>query len=89
LLFVFLKKQKIYLPQPGWLAFALKVAAAVAVMTAVLWLAMGPATAWLQAGWHWKLGMLAGLVLVGVAVYGGCLFVFGFRLRHFSIRGAE
>jgi putative peptidoglycan lipid II flippase len=89
LLYLMLRKQNIYTPQPGWPAFALKVGAAVAVMAAVLWLAMAPAAAWLQAGWHWKLGMLAGLVLLGTCVYGACLFVFGFRLRHFSIRGAE
>jgi putative peptidoglycan lipid II flippase len=89
LLFAFLKKQKIYSPQPGWLPFALKVGAAVAVMAAALWLAMGQAAAWLQAGWQWKLGMLAGLVLLGTCVYGGCLFAFGFRPRHFSIRGAD
>jgi putative peptidoglycan lipid II flippase len=86
---VFLKKQKIYSPQPGWLAFALKVAGSVLVMAAVLWLAMGPAATWLQAGWHWKLGMLAGLVVLGTAVYGACLFVFGFRPRQFTHRGAD
>jgi putative peptidoglycan lipid II flippase len=89
LLYRYLRKQAIYRPQPGWLPFALKVGAAVLVMAAVLWLAMGQAAAWLQAGWLWKLSMLAGLVLVGIAVYGACLFVFGFRLRHFSIRGAD
>ena len=89
LLYSMLRKQNIYAPQPGWLAFALKVGAAVAVMAAALWFTMGQAAAWLQAGWQWKLGMLAGLVLLGIAVYGACLFMFGFRLRHFSIRGAD
>ncbi len=89
MLYWMLRKQEIYAPEPGWLAFALKVSAAVAVMAAVLWLAMGQASVWLQAGWHWKLGMLAALVLLGTCVYGGCLFAFGFRPRHFSIRGAE
>jgi putative peptidoglycan lipid II flippase len=89
LLYSRLRKQKIYIPQPGWLAFALKVGGAVAVMAAALWFAMGQAATWLHAGWQWKLGMLAGLVLLGIAVYGACLFMFGFRLRHFSIRGAD
>ena len=56
---MFLRKQEIYSPQPGWLPFALKVGAAVVIMAAALWLAMGQAAAWLQAGWQWKLGMLA------------------------------
>jgi hypothetical protein len=50
---------------------------------------MGPAAAWLAAGWHWKAAMLATLVALGVAVYGACLFALGFRVRDFSIRGAN
>jgi putative peptidoglycan lipid II flippase len=89
LLFIHLRKQQIYAPQPGWLAFTLKVAVSVLAMGAALWFAMGPAAAWLAAGWHWKAAMIAGLVLLGIAVYGGCLFALGFRPRHFSMRGAE
>jgi len=89
LLFLFLKKQKIYSPQPGWLAFSLKVGASVIAMAAALYFAMGSNAAWLSAVWRWKAGMLGGLVLLGVAVYGACLLALGFRLRHFSIRGAE
>jgi putative peptidoglycan lipid II flippase len=89
LLYSMLRKQDIYTPQPGWLAFALKVAVSVAAMAAALGFGMGPAADWLSAGWRWKAAMLAGLVLLGVAVYGACLLLLGFRLRHFSIRGAE
>ncbi len=89
LLYSMLRKHDIYTPQPGWLAFALKVAASVAAMAAALGFAMGPAADWLAAGWQWKVTMLTGLVLLGIAVYGACLLALGFRLRHFSIRGAE
>ncbi len=89
LLYHYLRKLDIYRPQPGWLAFALKVAVSMLVMAAALWFAMGPAAQWLQAGWHWKLGALAGLVLLGTAVYGACLFALGFRPRDFSMRGAD
>ena len=89
LLYSMLRKQDIYTPQPGWLAFALKVGVSVCAMAAALALAMGPASAWLAAGWQWKTGVLASLVLLGISVYGACLLAFGFRLRHFSIRGAE
>ena len=84
LLFFFLRKQEIYAPQPGWLGFTLKVAAAVAVMAAALWLAMGPAARWLEAGWQWRVLALSGLVALGTAVYGACLLALGFRLRDFS-----
>jgi putative peptidoglycan lipid II flippase len=89
LLYRYLRKQGIYDPQPGWLVFALKVGVSVVAMAAALGLTMGPASAWLQAGWQWKVSMLAGIVLLGVAVYGACLFALGFRLRHLSLRGAE
>jgi putative peptidoglycan lipid II flippase len=89
LLFVHLRKQKIYSPQPGWLGFSLKVGVSVLAMAGALWLAMGPAAQWLQAGWQWKTGMIAALVLLGTAVYGACLYALGFRPRHFSIRGAD
>ena len=89
LLYLMLRKQDIYAPQPGWLGFALKIGVSVLAMAAALWFAMGPAAAWLQAGWQWKAGMLAVLVALGIAVYGACLFALGFRLRDFSIRGAN
>ena len=89
MLYSYLRKHDIYAPQPGWLAFALKIGVSVVAMAAALWFAMGPAAAWLAAGWHWKAGMLAILVALGVAVYGGCLFALGFRVRDFSIRGAN
>jgi len=88
LLYYHLRKHDIYRPQPGWLAFALKVAAAVLAMAAALWFAIGPAETWLHADWRWKTGMLAVLVLLGTAVYAACLYGLGFRPRHFSMRGA-
>jgi peptidoglycan biosynthesis protein MviN/MurJ (putative lipid II flippase) len=60
----------------------------VLVMAAALWLTMGPAAQWLQAGWQWKTAMMAAMVLLGTAIYGACLFACGFRPRHFSMRGA-
>ncbi|MGH8764615.1 MAG: murein biosynthesis integral membrane protein MurJ [Burkholderiales bacterium] len=89
LLYRHLRRQDIYRPQPGWLAFALKVAFAVAAMSVVLWLTMAPADRWLAAAWPWKLGALAGLVALGAAVYAACLLLFGFRPRDFSMRGAD
>src|SRR6185503_19678357 len=59
LLYSYLRKQNIYAPQPGWLAFVLKVSLSVIVMAAALVFAMGSNAAWLAAGWQWKTGMLA------------------------------
>jgi putative peptidoglycan lipid II flippase len=89
LLYRYLCAHGIFSPQPGWGSFALKLAAAVGVMGAALYLAMGPSGWWLQAGWQMKVPALAGLVLLGVAAYGTVLYAFGFRWQQFSRRGAE
>ncbi|HEX9397687.1 MAG TPA: murein biosynthesis integral membrane protein MurJ [Burkholderiales bacterium] len=89
LLYFYLRKRKIYAPQPGWLVFLLKVAASVAFMAVVLFTAMGEPGWWLAAPWQWRLPALGGLVALGAAAYGACLFAFGFRPREFSRRGAE
>ena len=89
LLFVQLRRHGIYAPQPGWAAFIAKISAAVALMAYVLWLAMGSAQWWLEAGWQLRLPALGGLVLLGMSVYGACLAGLGFRLGDFSRRGVE
>ena len=84
LLYQKLRAHGIYAPQAGWGAFILKVGLAVAVMVAVLHFAMGAPEWWLAAAWQPKLGALAGLVLLGAAAYGACLFAMGFRVSQFS-----
>src|SRR5438445_181161 len=49
LLYHKLRQHGIYQPRPGWGVFGLKVAAALAVMGLLLWLAMAPAPWWLAA----------------------------------------
>ena len=88
LLYRMLRKHGVYTPQPGWALFLLKVGAAVALMAVVLYLAMGPASWWLAAGWERKIPAAIGLSLLGGAVYAACLFAFGFRPRDFSRRAA-
>jgi putative peptidoglycan lipid II flippase len=88
LLFVYLRKNNVYVPQPGWLVFLLKVAASVALMAVVLFTTMSEQAWWLAAPWQRKLPATLGLVLLGAAAYGACLLAFGFRLRDFSRRGA-
>ena len=88
LLYWYLRKAKIYTPQAGWLLFATKVALATLAMAAALWFSMGAEARWLAADWQWKVAMLAGLVLLGVAAYGGSLVLLGFRVKDFSQKGA-
>ncbi len=89
LLYVQLRKNSIYTPQPGWPVFVLKVAAAVAFMAIVLFSSMAEPGWWLAAPWQHKVPAVLGLVALGAAAYAACLLVFGFRPRDFSRRAAE
>ncbi len=89
LLYSKLRQHRIYTPEPGWVPFALRVTGSVAVMSGVLWFAMGPADWWLAAGWKLRLPALAGLVVLGMLVYLACLAALGFRVSDYSRRGAE
>ena len=84
-----LRRQAIYMPLPGWGVFLLKLALAVYVMGAVLWLLSGDTISWLVAGALERVGRLALLVAAGGGAYFLTLWLLGFRLRHFSRRGAE
>jgi len=89
LLYIQLRKNSIYTPQPGWPVFILKVLASVAFMAIVLFTTMGEPGWWLDAPWELKVPAVLGLVLLGTAVYAACLLGFGFRPRDFSRRAAE
>jgi len=89
LLYLQLRRNSIYMPQPGWPIFVLKVLASVFFMAIVLFTTMGESVWWLQAPWYRKVPAVLGLVALGAAVYGVCLFAFGFRPRDFSRRAAE
>jgi putative peptidoglycan lipid II flippase len=88
LLYVVLRRSRIYEPQPGWPVFLLKVLASVAFMAIVLFSTMGEAAWWLAAPWQHKVPAVLGLVLLGGAAYAACLLAFGFRPRDFSRREA-
>jgi putative peptidoglycan lipid II flippase len=88
LLYRKLRQHGIYSPQPGWGAFLLKAAAALAAMALALWLAMDPAAWWLGASGWTRVAAVTGLVLLGGAAYFGSLWLLGFRLADFSRRSA-
>lgn len=88
LLYRGLRRSGAYQPAAGWPVFVLKIAASVGFMGVVLYSTMGEPSWWLAAGWERKLPAVLGLVALGTATYGGCLFAFGLRLRDFTRRGA-
>lgn len=89
LLFVLLRRARIYTPQPGWAAFGLKLALAVYIMGTVLWLTSGTAADWLAANALHRVTRLTGVVVAGALTYFAALWVFGFRLRDFNRKAAE
>ncbi len=86
LLYYKLRQHNIYSPQPGWGAFALKIAAAIAVMGVCLWFAAGGAEAWLTMPPSVKVLRLIGIVALGGTAYFGALWLLGFRPRDFVRR---
>jgi putative peptidoglycan lipid II flippase len=86
LLFWMLRKRGIYSLRPGWLGFLARLALALGVLAAVLYLLAGQADYWLHASLWTKVGRLAGVVAAGAAAYLGTLFLLGFRLRDFNRR---
>lgn len=89
LLFTRLRQRKIYTPLPGWGGFLWRLAVALVMLGAVLWIAAGDTAAWLQAGTMARIAHLSLLVVLGVATYFLTLFVLGFRLRDFRRNAVE
>jgi putative peptidoglycan lipid II flippase len=89
ILFYLLRKRGIYQPEPGWGIYFLKLSVAMLALGLTLWLGMGSEQHWLTShGWA-RIIHLCWLVVLGVAVYFGVLFVQGFRLKDFAKRGAS
>jgi putative peptidoglycan lipid II flippase len=86
LLFYKLRRHGIFQPQPGWLVFLSRIAVALLLMSAALWLAMGAENSWLLDRAWVRVARLAMLVILGAGVYLGSLWVLGLRLRHFAKR---
>lgn len=87
LLYRGLRSRCVYVPQPGWWNFVLKLALALGVMALVLVFGMGAERSWLHFGLAERVLRLAVLVGSGAATYFAALWLMGFRLRDFSRRG--
>jgi putative peptidoglycan lipid II flippase len=89
LLYVVLRRRRIYEPRAGWGKFASKLALAVLVMAAAIWFSSGNASDWVVASAYRRVAWLSGVTVIGAAVYFATLWLVGFRLRDFSQRAAE
>ncbi|WP_374261961.1 murein biosynthesis integral membrane protein MurJ [Zoogloea sp.] len=84
-----LRAKGIYQPQPGWAAFAGKLAVALVVLGLTVWFAAGADALWLAARGSERTLRLVALVVGGMAVYFATLFALGFRIKDFRRRGAS
>lgn len=87
LLFFGLLRLGSYLPQPGWLGFALRVVIASALMGALMW-ASARHWDWIALGAHEGLRALylAGVLLASTVLYFGVLALSGISFRQFAKR---
>ena len=84
LLFWQMRKQKLFVAQPGWTKYLFKLVLAVAVMSAVLLGLMHLMPAWDHGNMLERFTRLGGLVVAGVLVYFGMLLLLGLRLKDFA-----
>ncbi|MEW6293536.1 MAG: murein biosynthesis integral membrane protein MurJ [Pseudomonadota bacterium] len=87
LLFRGLRQRAVYVPQPGWTKFGLRIAIALMVLAATLWFGMGKEADWLIAPAWTRVAHLSALVIAGAAAYFATLWALGFRLRDFRRQG--
>jgi putative peptidoglycan lipid II flippase len=87
-LFVGLRRKGAYQPAPGWLAFALRIFLASAVLGGMLWWA-AQAFPWIamQAQDGKRVALMAGCLAAGVALYFATLLATGLNFRQFMRRG--
>ncbi|HYS14284.1 MAG TPA: murein biosynthesis integral membrane protein MurJ [Burkholderiaceae bacterium] len=87
LLFAGLWRRRIFLPQPGWGGFSLRLALGLGAMVAwLLWMRF--AVDWAgPAPWSTHALLLAAIIAAAGVIYFGALWLLGFRPRDFVLRG--
>ena len=86
LLYFFMRKQGIFVPQPEWLAFLLKIAVALYLMGGILFWISGTDSQWLTASTFTNCWRLTWVVFASAFAYFASLWVMGIRLSQFSRR---
>lgn len=89
LLYIGLRRRKVYIPQPGWGRFMLRLFAALAVLGAVLWFGAGADETWTARSGASRVGHLMVLVVCGAASYFAALFALGLRPHDFRRRTVQ
>jgi putative peptidoglycan lipid II flippase len=83
-----LRQRGIYVPQPGWTAFSLRLLVALTAMSFALWAGAGETARWIDMSLAARVARLGALIVAGTAVYFATLWLVGFRVRDFNRRAA-
>lgn len=83
LLFRGLRKEGVYMPQPGWVKLVAQILLATFAMGFTLWWLSPSASEWFANSWQARAVTLLPLCLGGMAVYCLCLVVSGVKFRDF------
>lgn len=84
LLYRGIRDHAIYTPEPGWLAFLLKLGVALYLMAGALWFSMGSPEQWFVMSRLMRAVWLFSLVGLGATVYFAALWLMGFRIGDFK-----
>jgi len=85
LLYVGLRREGVYSPEPGWGKFTVRVLIANLLLIVMLWFMKGESSAWFAAEVTTRAMWLLGLISAGALGYFCALFLLGIRLRDFKI----
>jgi len=86
LLYRRLRRDAIFLPQPGWGAFLGKTALALGALGVALWFTAGDPAAWFERSLVERVSRLAVVVAAGAGAYFATLWLLGIRLKDFVHR---
>ena len=81
LLWRWLRRAGVYQPEPGWGRFTLRLLLSCLVMAMAVGFGLHVAPDFTLTGWSTRIVWLIGLVALGVAIYGGTMWMMGFRPR--------
>jgi len=89
LLWLGLRRERIYRAQPGWFLFGVRLTFSSLIMVVVIAFLNKDLDQWLLWGWQQRCAYLAFLVAAGIATYFGSLLVSGMRPRDMVARHSD
>jgi len=84
LLYRGIRGHDIYTPEPGWLAFLMKLGVALYLMAGALWFTVGSPEQWFVMSRVMRAVWLFSLIGLGATVYFAALWLMGFRIGDFK-----